>query len=178
MKRNIGLLVVLGLILTVVFSGSALGDLKEDIIYFNGQHAQVVNAQGRWKIAVGNMWLLDFENNQAEAQQALNVIRRYQLNQQCFVGRPQPSMEYYLSNGRPPMGPMPGEDAIRFDNTRIKVMYMGGRWKIVENGNHAMLDFDQNEDEAWRALRIIWKYDFSYLCFVGRPNPSMTYFRR
>jgi hypothetical protein len=43
---------------------------------------------------------------------------------------------------------------------------------------HAMLDFDQNKSEAWTALRIIWKYDFNYICFVGRPNPPMMYFRR
>ena len=26
-------------------------------------------------------------------------------------------------------------------------------------------------------MRIIRKYGFSYICFVGRPDPSMTYFR-
>lgn len=89
-----------------------------------------------------------------------------------------PSMQYYLSNGKPPVGPIPGEDSIRFDNNNLRVVNYNGRWKIIEGTNHAMLDFNQNEAEVWAALRIIWKYDFNYICFVGRPNPPMMYFRR
>ncbi len=73
---------------------------------------------------------------------------------------------------------MPGEDSIAFDNNNLRVVYLRNRWMIVEGNSHGMLNFDQNEAEAWTALRIIWKYDFHYICFVGRPNPAMMYFRR
>lgn len=155
-----------------------LAELKEDIINFDYQNARVVNANGSWKIAAGNMWLLDFGSNQYQADRALQVIRRYRLNQQCFIGRPNPSMRYYLVNGQAPIGAMAGEDSIYFNNTNLRVAYYNNRWKIIEGGNHLLLDFDQNESEAWAALRIIWKYDFNYICFVGRPNPPMMYFRR
>lgn len=155
-----------------------LAELKEDIINFNYQNARVVSANGSWKVAADNMWLLDFGPNRQQADQALQIIQHYRLNQQCFVGRPQASMKYYLANGRAPVGPFPGEDSIYFDNTKLRVVNVRNRWKIIELPSHSMLDFDQNEAEAWIALRIIWKYDFSYICFVGRPNAPMMYFRR
>ena len=105
-------------------------------------------------------------------------IRQYRLNQQCFVARPNPPMEYWLSSGRPPVGPFPGEDSIAFDNTNIRVAYIGGSWKIVEGTSHSMLDFGANERAAWQSLWTIWKYDFNHICFVGRPDPSMVYFRK
>ena len=170
--------VLAGLFLTVLLAGTALGEFSEDIIGFNPRNAQVVNAYGSWKIAADNIWLLDFGPNQAQADQALRVIHHYRLNQQCFVGRPAPSMQYYLCNGRSPAGPMSGEDSIRFDNSNLRVVNYNGRWKIVEGTSHAMLDFGSNEEETWTALRIIWKYEFNYICFVGRPHAPMMYFRR
>jgi len=175
-KRLVALALVL--LLTIGFIPEVLGQFREDIINFDGVSARVVEVAGRWKVAAGNMWLLDFGANQSQANQALQVIRFYHLNQQCFVGRPGPSMQYYLNNGGAPLGPMPNEDCIFFDNNNLRVAKINNRWKIVEGGNHLLLDFDQNEAEAWTALRIIWKYDFSYICFVGRPNPPLTYFRR
>lgn len=178
MKKRLILSLTLMTLLLAVLSVTVLAEFTEDIINFNWQQATVANVNGSWKVVVGNMWLLDFGGNQAQATQALAVIRHYRLNQQCFVGRPNAPMQYYLSNGRTPAGPMPGEDSIHFDNNNIRAVNVNGRWKIVEGGTHWMLDFGSNEAQAWAALRIIWKYDFSYICFVGRPNPPMMYFRR
>lgn len=69
--------------------------IKEDCIAFDNRHAEVKQAQGRWKVATGNMWLLDFAGNKAQADQALRVIRKYRMNKQCFVGRPNPPMTYF-----------------------------------------------------------------------------------
>ena len=95
---------------------------------------------------------------------------------QCFVGRPDPSMEYYLVNGNAPVGSWPGEDCISFDPEEIEVRHVGGRWKIAEN-NHWIMDFGDKRNEALQAHRLIKRYGFTYVCFVGRPKPSMKYFR-
>jgi hypothetical protein len=150
---------------------------KEDCIPFNYRNARVVNVKGSWKIVVGNMWLKDFGTNKAEADKALRVIVYYRMNSQCFVGRPDPSLEYYLTDGKAPTGSLPEEDAIAFDPSKIQVKQIGGRWKIVE-GNHWILDFAAKKDEAVQAFTIIRKYQFNYIGFVGRPGPSMTYFIR
>lgn len=150
---------------------------QHDFIPFNPTKAKVVQRNGRWKIEVDGMWLLDFGSSKAEAQQALKIIQHYKMNTQCFVGRPGPSMEFYLVNGQAPSGALAGEDAIGFNPANVQVQYVSGRWKIVD-GSHWILDFDQSEEEARQALSYILRYGFRFICFVGRPGPSMTYFRR
>lgn len=154
--------------------------LREDCISFDYRRAEVRNIGGRWKIVVGRMWLKDFGNvvlSEREARQALRIIKHYRMNQQCFVGRPDPSMEYYLVNGGAPTGSLGGEDCVRFNPANIEVKRIGDRWKIID-GTHWIMDFSDKEGEARMAFRIIKKYGFNHICFVGRRDPSMTYFRR
>lgn len=156
---------------------SVVGPPKEDCIGFDYRRAKVKNIGGRWKIVVGSMWLKDFGNKKSEAGKSLRIIKHYRMNQQCFVGRPDPSMEYYLVNGKPPSGSLGGEDCVDFNPDNIEIKYINGRWKIVER-SHWILDFGAKKDEAAEAFRIIKKYRFKKRCFVGRPKASMIYFRR
>ncbi|MDH5410309.1 MAG: hypothetical protein OEY16_02890 [Alphaproteobacteria bacterium] len=150
---------------------------REDCIAFNTNQVAVKQAQGRWKVAAGNMWLMDFGTNKPKAEQALRTIRQYRLNKQCFVGRPNPPMQYYLSGNNAPAGGMAGEDCLAFNPRNIQVKQAQGRWKIAD-GNSWLLDFEGNKAQAQQAHAIINKYGFSRICFVGRPNPPMTYFRQ
>jgi hypothetical protein len=155
---------------------TARREVREDCISFDYRKAEAKNVGGRWKIVVGNMWMLDFGSSEKKARQALRIIRHYKMNRQCFVGRPDASMEYYLVDGKAPTGSMPGEDCIGFNPDRIQVKRISSRWKIVE-GSHWIMDFESSESEARLAYKIIKKYRFRYICFVGRPDPSMTYFK-
>ena len=150
---------------------------RHDFIPFNPRRAEAAKIRNRWKIVAGRMWLLDFGSSESEAKKALDIIKHYELNCQCFVGRPHPSMEFYLVDGRSPEKSMAGEDAIRFNPANVRVQRVRGRWKIVE-GNHWIMDFNRSESEARQALSYILYYGFRYICFVGRPRPSMTYFRK
>lgn len=151
--------------------------LKEDCVGFNPVTTEVKNIGGRWKIADGGHLILDFGGNKAEADLALKIIKYYGMNSQCFVGRPDPSLTYWRVNGQAPAGPAPGEDSIAFNPDTIEVKKINGRWKIVD-GSHWILDFEDNEAEAQTSFQVIKKYGFRYICFVGRPGPSMTYFRK
>ena len=121
--------------------------------------------------------MLYFESNQAEAQEALDIIKHYGMNDQCFVGRPDASMKYWLVNNGPPVGSFSGEDCIGFNPATIEVKQISGRWKIVD-GNSILMDFANVLDEANESYDLIQYYQFTRICFVGRPDPSMTYFRR
>lgn len=178
MKRKLIISLVMMLTILSLISLLVQAEVKEDIINFSNQNVKVVQVNNRWKITANNSWLLDFAGNKNEAMKALRIIKFYKLNQMCFVGRPDPSMRYFLSSGKAPAGPMQGEDSIYFDNNKLRVRYIDNCWYIIEDDDHYLLNFDKNEDEAWTALRIIWKYDFNYICFVGRPGPSMVYFRK
>ncbi len=150
--------------------------LQEDCVKFNYRHLRVTNFSERWKIVEGSHWLMDFGKSESEARQALKIIQHYQMEERCFVGRPNPSMTYFLSDGEAPKGSMRGEDCTPFNPLNLEVRSISGRWKIVE-GSHWLMDFGNKADEAKTALQIIKKYGFNRLCFVGRPSPSMTYFR-
>lgn len=69
------------------------------------------------------------------------------------------------------------EDCVSFNPDKIQVKYIKGRWKIVE-GSHWIMDFGLKSKEAAQALQIIKKYRYDQICYVGRPKPSMTYFRK
>ena len=150
---------------------------ESDCIAFDPEQTIITEINGRWKIVVGAMLLLDFGSSESEAQRALEIIRHYGMNSQCFVGRPHPSMEFYLVNGNAPEGPTGSEDAIPFNPANLEVQRVRDRWKIVE-GSHWLMDFDQHEDEARKSLSNILRHGFRYICFVARPDPSMTYFRK
>ncbi|MCF8217088.1 MAG: hypothetical protein K9I59_09675 [Chlorobium sp.] len=151
--------------------------IQEDCISFNPATATVRNIDGRWTIVDGNHLMFNFGSNRPEAIKALQVIKRYRMNSSCFVGRPDPSFQYLLVNGRAPQGAMPGEDCVAFNPNTIEVRNIGGRWKIVD-GSHWVFDFEGKEDEARKAFAIIRKYGFTRSCFVGRPDPSFQYLRK
>jgi hypothetical protein len=156
--------------------------IPEDRIPFNRANLAVVQIGGRWKVVEGGShWMLDSGSSQWEAQRALEIINHYKLASLCFVGRPRcgsinPMMYWLNDAGRAPSGQLPGEDCIPFDRGHLAVVEIGGRWKIVE-GTHWLLDFGPGEGNARAALHFIRRHRLDQVCYVGRPDPSMTYFK-
>lgn len=154
--------------------------VKEDCVPMDYRTAKVKYVNGRYKVvhgANGQFWAYDFGKNKKEAYKALHIIKSYRITQSCYVGRPGPSLEYVLANGRAPKGAVRGEDCVSFNPRNIQVKKFGNRYKIVD-GNHLMFDFGTNKTEALKSLAIIKKYGFTKSCFVGRPNPSFQYLRK
>jgi uncharacterized protein YkwD len=172
------ILIVLALLLitpVIHIAAQSLG-FREDCISFDVNRAVVRRYSASWKIVVGDLWLLDFGENEQEARRALAIIKHYGLNKQCFVGRPGPSLEYYLADGGAPTGSASGEDCMAFNPDRLEIRKTEGRWKIAE-GKAWLLDCGSNRTEAEKALKIIRYYGFTNICYVGRPQPSLTYLR-
>jgi hypothetical protein len=133
---------------------------------------------GPWKIFAGGLEL-EFSRSPHQAYQALSVISYYGMNKRCLIGdRRHPSMEYYLVEDRAPSKAlMRNEDCIGFSLPNTEVKQIGGRWKIVD-GAHWIMDFERSETEARNAWRVMTRYGFNRICFIGRPRPPMTYFVR
>lgn len=72
--------------------------------------------------------------------------------------------------------PVVKEDCIKFNHATVKVANIRGRYKIVD-GSHWVFDFGTNKTEAYKALRIIKHYKMNSTCYVGRPDPSLTFLR-
>jgi hypothetical protein len=156
--------------------------IPADCIPFNRANVAVAQIGGRWKVVEGGShWMLDTGSSQWEAQRALEIINHYKLASMCFVGRPRcgsinPMMYWLNDAGRAPSGDLPGEDCLPFDRDHLAVVEIGGRWKVVE-GTHWLLDFGPGEGNARAALHFIRKHKFDQICYVGRPDPSMTYLK-
>jgi hypothetical protein len=83
-----------------------------------------------------------------------------------------------------PLKPMPSqvvmpapvlqEDCIAFNPANITVTQANNRWKIAE-GSHWLFDFEGRQDEARQALRVLRHYGMNQTCYVGRPQPALTY---
>ena len=151
--------------------------VKEDCVSFNPATIKVSQLQGNWKVAYGEKWLLDFGMKKAEADKTLAIIKHYNMDKSCFVGRPQASFHYMLISGASPAGPFAGEDCVPFNPSAIVVKQVQGDWKIVD-GSHWMFSFYGKKKEAEQALAIIRKHGFTHSCFVGRPGASFTYMRK
>lgn len=179
MKKLLSLLVLGNLLL----SGSVYASSHEDCIPVDAMNLRTFEDGGRL-ILYDDTWdnrMLDFDTSTqgvAEAATAKLIIETYGFTQQCFVGRPDASMKYWLVNGRTPQGPYPGEDCIPMRNLEIQVI--DGRWTIVQvHPTLGTIYFSAfpNEAEARLALRIMTERGFEYQCFVGRADASMEYYR-
>lgn len=129
----------------------------------------------RWLLTDGRSRMKIFEDP-TEAVRTMKIIQYYGMDSHCFVGRPNASLEYWLVDGQAPTGPMAGEDCVSFDPSNLSVRTSGNQWLLVD-GNHSLFAFP-NEAEAEQARNIIQKHGFTKSCFVGRPDPSMTYLRK
>jgi hypothetical protein len=156
--------------------------VPEDRIGFNRANLSVAQFGGRWKVVEGSHWMIDTGGSKPEADRILEIIQHYQLAFMCFVGRPTcgdvtPMMYWLTDSGGAPSGTLAGEDCIGFNPANLAVIEVGGRWKVAE-GAHWLLDFGPGHGNAVAALHFIRKHHFNEMCFVGRPGPSMTYFKR
>jgi len=148
----------------------------EDCLDFDTDSTRVQESGGNYWVVDGGA-MLYFGTNKAEAYEALDIIQYYRLNDQCFVGRPDPSLEYWLVDNDSPAGSYPGEDCLSYSLDNIEVVNIRESWKIVD-GSHWILDFGEMEEEARKSYEILQTYGFDHICFVGRPDASMIYFRR
>jgi hypothetical protein len=144
--------------------------VTEDCNSFNYVTTQSQLMSGKWLVVSGGQSLLNFEGNQAGADLAVNIIKFYAMTSQCFVGRPNAPMMYFLSGGNAPSGAFPGEDAIIINPANVSAKLSGGNWLVVD-GASSLLNFEGNQSEANTAVAIIKKYGFTRQCFVARPNP-------
>jgi hypothetical protein len=155
-----------------------LKTFKEDCISFNPGGVSVEEKNGSWKLVQGSMWMLDAGPNQAEMDRAKTIVQHYGLNKQCFVGRPDASLAYWLVGDASPSGALPGEDCVGINPNNLTIKNSGGgRFTIVSNDNHAAFSAP-SETEAQNVIDVIKYYGFTQSCFVGRPDPSMSYLRK
>jgi hypothetical protein len=96
--------------------------MSEDCISFERNNVKIEQEEidlgfiriSQWVITDGRSRMLVCPNR-SEAEKSIQVIKHYCLNRHCFVGRPEASMEYWLTSCNAPKGSMAGEDCIPID---------------------------------------------------------------
>lgn len=154
---------------------SATASVDEDCIGFDVGSLDVTRDDGDYLLTDGRSRMMVFDNR-SEALRAKQTLEAYKLNQQCFVGRPDPSMTYFLSSGSPPSGPQPDEDCIRFDPDQLELQRDGSQYVLISN--RSRMRMLPSRDEGQKVIAVIQKHGFNRTCYIGRPDPSMTYFRK
>lgn len=150
-------------------------ELAEDCIGHDVDSLAVVTIDEDVKITEGSHWLMSFGDKLDEAERTLEIMQAYGTSEQCFVGRPDPSLTYVLVQGSAPSGAVSGEDCIAHDLDNLSILDEGSHF-ILTDGQSRMVAFP-NRDEAETALSLIRSHGFTNICYVGRPGPSFVYMR-
>jgi hypothetical protein len=146
----------------------------EDCIGFNWNNVEARLTGGEWKVVEGTHWILSFGGNAAEAARAAQIIRHYRFTQQCFIGRPNASMSYWKRGAGIPSGGLPGDDCVRIDPDSAEARREGANWTLMDDSSR-ILYFGPRGNEARQAEEVVKNYRLTRQCFVGRPDPGMTY---
>ncbi len=119
--------------------------------------------------------LATFET-QEEAAYARLLIVSYRLTQKCTLGDDELGFEYWLAGSDVPEGAMLGEDCIGFNPANLRARRSGGIWR-VQDGSSILYAMETRED-ADAVIAILRDSGARRSCFVGRPDPGMSYIRR
>ncbi|WP_114749610.1 hypothetical protein [Pleomorphovibrio marinus] len=112
------------------------------------------------------------------AEQAISLLRQLKIDKICYVGRPDPSLRYLLSNGQIPSHSTLDEDCISFsspDNLVAREV-SGGRYQISDG--RSLLFMTDSKEEGERVIEVIQHYRARQICYVERPNPGLSYLKR
>lgn len=167
--------------LTVILLVSSLvSTAQPDCITFSNQNVSIAKYNNLWLVKDGNTSLAGFKTS-AEAKTALAIIKADNLNQQCFVGRPNPSFYYWLSGENAPSGT--NKSIFEFKNieaSKLKIMHNNANtYWVIRYGyepSNVMMQF-RNEKEAKEALAIMLKFQFNQMLKVGSGKYQTFFFR-
>jgi hypothetical protein len=154
-----------------------------DCVYMRPSQLRVVDGGSsrpsakRWYVTSGRS-IPAAAPSRAEAQRVVDTIQRYDANQMCYVGRPNSSFQYLLSDGAMPSGLTSGEDCISFRRSALEVQKIRGTWRVVDTSRSSSMFSAPNAGEAYRIIDLIQQFGANRSCFVGRPNASLRYLRR
>jgi hypothetical protein len=180
-------LLVLAAVAAVSAASLAFGELPftEDCVSFNIHRIDVQEVIGRdsgpkaYLIRTDGGRMMPFPTVE-EGRRALTIIRRYAFDRVCYLGRPRPSFMYWKSGDTVPARlPESDEDCQTFATDAVRVGDGArGRPYILwdtSGAGHVLGTFGSSSEEARQALQVVRNYELSRACYVGRPDPSMTY---
>lgn len=149
--------------------------VSHQCVRFDPDNVSVAGDGQGYALVDGDQWIKDVNGSRAEARLAVYIIRFYGMDEFCRIGQTAGAPTYFLVNGDAPRGRSPSEDCIWFDQTGSQLTENHGQWSLVGRDGTS-LSLGRNKAAALEAVSTIRNRNFSEICFVGRPHPSMVYF--
>ena len=152
---------------------------NEDCIPLDPQNVGVERfGNDDWRVVDGNSILLAFDNSQ-NAEKALETIRSYGFTQQCFVGRPDPGMSYWLTESPSSNGgdreTVHVEEQVAYVATPEGPVYYTSGKQLGEAGVVAQ---NQASGSQWHTITLDETYSdpvvFAQLMSKNGGNPAHT----
>lgn len=170
----------------VAFTESVTLDLQlmwdepfpQDCIVVDPDNVSIEQSGSDFVVVDGSLSLMVFPEL-SEAQDARDLIQHYGFNDLCYVGRPDPGMSYWLHDDGPMLadsGSPVAEDCIAVDPLNVDIEASGSDYVVVD-GSTSLMVFPELV-EAQDAVELIQFYEYTNMCFVGRPDPGMEYWLR
>lgn len=147
----------------------------ENLVTFNTDIAELQWRDNRWQLWAGNHMLKDFGRYETEGREALRLVRDLRLNALGSIGSPRPIMEYWLSNGEAPRGPVQGLRTLTMDTSTLRAEQVQGQW-VLRDGQRILFNFGTNGDLARQALQTVQRHGFTQVGHVGQLSPVMLVF--
>lgn len=129
-----------------------------------------------WRLVDGNLSLFDFGSDERNARFTLDMLNQYGVTHTCYTGRRGHSFSYFLADGKPPEGALPGESCRAYEPGLLQITDEQGSFALTTGQQTIHRFADRGEAEAARTM--ILKYGFTHLCTVGEGRHSVTYLRR
>lgn len=148
----------------------AVAPETEDCVAINPEDVYVAPSERGWKVNDFEHTILNFGTNKVSAVKASHVMEFYRFDEQCYVARPHPKMIYWRVGGQVPRDPMPKQDCIAVNPTKVTV----NAAKVVE-GDRVLIDFEDDAASAAQAASVIRTYKLTQQCFVNKPDTTMVY---
>lgn len=149
--------------------------IPESLRFFDPESVRLVWSERRWQLRLGESVLKDFGRRESEGRLALRLIQSLHLNQQGTIGRPNPVMEYWLSDGQAPQGLTPDIHVLTLDPASLHVEQIQGQW-CLRDDLHVLFNFGLRSRDAQLALQVVRRYGFTHVGAIGQGTPAMLIF--
>jgi hypothetical protein len=175
MKRVV---IPFAVLLTCVASRLPAQQMKPDesaLTSFDPDKVELQWSDNHWKLFADGSVLKDFGRRESDGRQAIRLIRELKLNQYRTLGSPQPIIEYWLSDGRAPIGPCLGLKTTAIDLEHVRLEEVQKQW-CVRDAYRILFNFGSQESEAKKTVTMIKTYRFTQIGYVGQGVPTMLVF--
>ena len=167
----------LALVFVPAVPGVSHAKVKVECTKFKPANITVSRTSSGYAVTEYNKSILQVGGSRAEARLALHLMQFYSMTRVCRVAGTEPAFTYYKSGEKSPRGAVAGEDCVGFNPKKVKHVKKGDTYFLVE-GSRSIVALGKNEGAAKKVRSIVREIGFKNICYVGRPQPSMVYFRK